>query len=50
MKKLLIIICIVLGAPVFMACSNDDNPVPGIDNVQNPQEEVTDQPANAPER
>ena len=48
MKKLFILLCIAFATQVFMACTNDDNPIPGIDDTQNPQEQVTDQPANAP--
>ena len=47
MKKLFILFSIALAAQVFMACSKDDNPIPGVDDIQNPQEVVTDQPANA---
>ena len=46
MKKLLFIFCMAVAAQVFMACSKEDNPV---DQLDNPQEVVTDQPANAPQ-
>ena len=46
MKKLLLFFCIAFAAQVLASCSNEDNPIPGIDDVQNPQEVVTDQPAN----
>lgn len=45
MKKLLILFCLALAAPVFMACSAEDNPVETI-NTNTPQDVVTDQPAN----
>lgn len=45
MKKLLILFCIVLAAPVFTACSKEDNPVETID-TDYPNNVVTDQPAN----
>lgn len=35
-----------LATSVLTACTNDDNPIPGVDDVENPQESVTDQPAN----
>lgn len=50
MKKLLILLGIAFASQVFVACTNDDNPIPGLDNVNNPQEQPTDQPANAPQR
>lgn len=47
MKKLLLFFCIAFAAQVVLtACNRDDNPVPGVDKVDNPQETVTDQPAN----
>ena len=46
MKKLLLCFCIALAEQVLAACSHDDNPIPGVDKVDNPQETVTDQPAN----
>ena len=46
MKKLLLFFCIALAAQVLTACSHDDNPIPGVDKVENPQETVTDQPAS----
>lgn len=48
MKKLLFIFCMAVAAQVFMACSKEDNPV-DVDVLDNPQEVVTDQPANAPQ-
>jgi hypothetical protein len=45
MKKLLFIFCIALATPVLTACSADDNPVE-TSNITNPQDVVTDQPAN----
>lgn len=49
MKKLLLIFCMALATQVFMACAADDNPVETT-NTNNPQDVVTDQPANAPQR
>lgn len=49
MKKLLLIFCMALATQVFMACAADDNPV-DTTNMNNPQNQVTDQPANAPAR
>lgn len=49
MKKLLILLGIAFASQLFMACSMDDNPVDSA-NLDNPQEVVTDQPANAPQR
>ena len=52
MKKLWMsaAILVICGASVLTSCTNDDNPVvpanPVTDNVDDPQEEVTDQPAN----
>ena len=34
MKKLLLFFCIALAAQVLIACSHDDNPIPGVDHVQ----------------
>lgn len=50
MKKVKLLICIAIASIALAACSRDDNPViPGDDpttvNVDDPQEEVTDQPA-----
>ena len=42
--------CIAFATQVFMACSRDDNPIPGYDEVETPHQVVTDQPANAPQR
>ena len=52
MKKLFVLLCIAFASQVFMACSKDDNPVDtgNPTNITNPQEQVTDQPANAPQR
>jgi len=51
MKKLLILFSIAFASVVITSCSKDDNPIyGGIDNMDNPQEVVTDQPANAPTR
>ena len=49
MKKLLLFFCMALATQVFMACAADDNPV-DMTNTGNPQDVVTDQPANAPQR
>ena len=46
MKKLLLCFCIALAAQVLTACSHDYNPIPVVYKVENPQETVTDQPAN----
>ena len=45
MKKLLILFCIALAAPLFTACSKEDNPVE-ITDTDYPNNVVTDQPAN----
>lgn len=52
MKKLFVLLCIAFASQVFTACSKDDNPVDtgNPTNITNPQETVTDQPANAPQR
>jgi hypothetical protein len=51
MKKILFLLCIAFASVVITSCSKDDNPIyGGIDNIDNPQEQVTDQPANAPQR
>ena len=51
MKKAKFLICIFIASMALAACSKDDNPVDTTSaNVDNPQEEVTDQPANAPMR
>lgn len=51
MKKLLFMMCLCLASMAFTACSIEDNPAkpeePTV-NVDEPQEEVTDQPALAP--
>jgi hypothetical protein len=52
MNKIKFIIAAVFASIALTACTgHDDNPVvpanPVTDNVDNPQEEVTDQPANA---
>lgn len=49
MKKFLIMFCMALATQVFMACSADDNPVETT-NINDPQDVVTDQPANAPQK
>lgn len=46
MKKLLITLGIAFAMQVFVACTNDDNPIPGLNEDKNPQEQPTDQPAN----
>ena len=51
MKKLLFLLCIAFASVVMTSCSKEDNPIyDGVDNIDNPQEVVTDQPANAPRR
>ncbi len=51
MKIVKSLICIVFAAMALTACTNDNPVVPQDDptvvNVDNPQEEVTDQPAAA---
>jgi hypothetical protein len=47
MKKILFLLCIALASVVMTSCTKEDNPIyGGIDNTNNPQEQVTDQPAN----
>lgn len=50
MKKMIFLICIAIASLALAACSKDDNPIDSGANVNidNPQEQVTDQPANAP--
>lgn len=51
MKKILFLLCVALASMVTTSCTKEDNPIyGGIDNTDNPQETVTDQPANAPRR
>lgn len=50
MNKVKFLICAVVASMALVACTIDDNPVIVPDdsttvNVDNPQEEVTDQPA-----
>lgn len=52
MNKVKFLICIAFASMAFAACTTaNDNPVlpddPTVVNVDDPQEEVTDQPANA---
>lgn len=44
------LIVIAIASMALAACSKNDNPIdsPSSTNVDNPQEVVTDQPANAP--
>ena len=49
MKKILFLACLFVAPMAFTACSVIDNPSEPLEyNVDNPQEEVTDQPAQAP--
>lgn len=50
MKKVFFLMCLVFAPLAFTACTIEDNPVPPEPtvDVENPQEEVTDQPAQAP--
>ena len=52
MKKMKFILCIASASLALAACSKEDNPIDSGANVNldDPQEQVTDQPANAPER
>ena len=51
MKKAKFLICIFIASMALAACSKDDNPVDTTTvNIDDPQEDVTDQPANAPVR
>jgi hypothetical protein len=52
MKKILFLICMFFAPLAFTACSVEDNPCPDytVNNMEEPQEEVTDQPALAPNR
>lgn len=52
MKKMKFILCIAIALLALAACSKEDNPIDSGANVNldDPQEQVTDQPANAPER
>lgn len=49
MNKLKLLICMVFATMALAACSVDDNPVDSSTtvNIDNPQDNVTDQPANA---
>lgn len=54
MKKKLFMMCLFLAPLAFTACSIEDNPTEPVEpveetvNMEDPQEEVTDQPALAP--
>ena len=51
MKKVFFLMCLFFAPLAFTACSYEDNPYPEIPetvDVDDPQEEVTDQPAQAP--
>lgn len=50
MKKIFFLISLFFAPLAFTACSIEDNPYPETQtaDVDNPQEEVTDQPALAP--
>ena len=51
MKKILFLLCIAFASVAMTSCSKEDNPIyEGVENIDNPQEVVTDQPANAPRR
>ena len=45
MNKVKFLICIVVASMALAACSKEDNPV--TTNIDDPQEQVTDQPAYA---
>jgi hypothetical protein len=52
MKKVFFLMCLFFAPLAFTACSIEDNPNPEpvepIVNVDDPNEEVTNQPAQAP--
>lgn len=50
MKIVFFLMCLFFAPLAFTACTVEDNPVPvePTVDVENPQEEVTDQPAQAP--
>lgn len=51
MKKVFFLMCLFFAPLAFTACSIEDNPYPETQqtvDVDDPQEEVTDQPALAP--
>ena len=49
MNKVKMMICLSVFALALTACDKEDNPVePTVVNVDDPQEEVTNQPAYAP--
>lgn len=49
MNKIKMMICLSVFALALTACDKEDNPVdPTVVNIDNPQEEVTNQPAYAP--
>ncbi len=52
MKKVKFLIGIAIVSMALAACSKEDNPIdsPSSVNLDDPQEQVTDQPANAPQR
>ncbi len=52
MKKVKFLIGIAIVSMALAACSKEDNPVESSPtlNLDDPQEQVTDQPANAPQR
>ena len=45
MNKVKFLICVIVASMALVACDKEDNPI--TTNVDNPQEQVTDQPANA---
>lgn len=49
MNKAKFLLCIAFASMALTACVKEDNPVDEIPtvNIDNPQETVTDQPANA---
>ena len=44
MNRVKFLLGIMLASMLFVACSKDDNPIDNV-NIDDPQEEVTDQPA-----
>ena len=49
MKKVFFLMCLFFAPLAFTACAVEDNPNPEpVVNVADPNEEVTDQPAQAP--
>ena len=46
MNRIKFLICIAFASMALASCSKDDNPA-GTVNLDDPQENVTDQPANS---